>query len=197
MTLEELKEKIGDVFTPELELEFKKSFESKSGVDGKTKRLQEQLEAQKKRSEEYSAALESEKRKSLTDSEKQQVILDNAIQEATEARLAGLKMQAKFLFQKNIQGFSIDDDTIDLLSGNDPDSALKNAKAISNLIDNAKISWKAAYDAETLKNNGSPGGSGDVKKKTAEEIKDAYTKAQSEGNISEMFSLMTQMQSTQ
>lgn len=178
----DLKELLGEKYTPEIEAELYKDYVPAANAAGEAKRLKKERDDAISRA----TALETEKMSSDELAKKQ---LDDAIADANAKSLAASKMMAKMELSNglSISGADVSQymDTIDLLTGDDPEKAKLIAAGLSKMYNDAVAVGVAKANKVHLDNNNAPEGRDkDFSKKSDAEAK--LKAAHASGNMQDI-----------
>lgn len=162
INMADLKELLGELYTPELEASITAayipndgSYIPKANSEGEARRLK------KERDDAIAKARELEEA-SLSADEKAQKAIDDAIAKAKATETASLKMMSKLELQTGLASSGIDlskhADILELLVGDNPETAKSISAGLQQLITEATTMGEARANETHLKNNGTPGG---------------------------------------
>lgn len=158
----DMKELLGESYTPELESAIASAFVPKENAQGETNRLKDELKKTK-------SELDEIRKASLSAEEKAKLETERLLAETAAERAALGKERSKLALHTGLSGIGISleshAETMDLLATSDSEQSQKIASGLKKLLDDAVSFGEAKANAQHLKNNGTP--QGDAKSKTA------------------------------
>lgn len=175
----DLKELLGENYTPELESALSEMYVPKANAQGEAIRLQNELAARDKKLKEIEIA-------SLSEQERLKREHDEAVAAAKAAESLHVKALSKLTIQKGISdsGIAIDDDMLDLISNCDTETSSKIASGLQKLFKAAHAAGEAAANQKHLSNNKAPEGGTNQAMISQAEIE--LKKARDSGNVQDI-----------